>query len=283
MTFLAGYDGVTSDQREPGDIMIERCRFPPAGFSVTLLAATSKLALVLVVLLMAGHAGRCQLVAVEIPGMTEIAFDLRMCGSQRVFRLVMIEMDGFPLVLVVTAFALGPVAPGVNVLNLVAIHTQGADTLIALANMARRAGDDGVCALEGKSRRAVVECLDHAPIGLTVAAVAFFAEARLMRVIGLVTIEAPPRRLSEFYRWGVTTGAWHRPVRVPQLEIRKGVIERLAIEQDDIGISSLVIGMTMVAFLLCGIRLPTVKSPPRRTIRGNVLVAIEAEPRLRSP
>ena len=81
----------------------------------------------------------------------------------------------------------------------------------------------------------------------------------------------------------MTTGAWHRLVRIPQFEIREGVIERLAIEQDDIGISSLVIGMTMVAFLLCGIRLPTVKSPPRRAIHGDVLVAIEAEPRLGSP
>ena len=81
VAFLASYDGVTSDQRKPGDIMIERSRLPPAGFSVTLLAATSKLALVLVVLLVTGHTGRCQLVAIEIPGMTEIAFDLRMRGS----------------------------------------------------------------------------------------------------------------------------------------------------------------------------------------------------------
>ena len=81
MTFLAGYDGVTANQRKPGDIVIERRRFPPAGLSMTLLAATSKLALVLVVLLVTGHAGRCQLVAIEIPGMTEIAFYLGMRGS----------------------------------------------------------------------------------------------------------------------------------------------------------------------------------------------------------
>ena len=282
MAFLAGYNGMAPDQRKPGDVMIERRCFPPAGLSVTLLAATSKLALVLVVLLVTGHAGRCQLVAIEIPGVTEIAFDLRMRGSQRVFRLVMIEMKRFPPVLVVTTLALGAVAPGVNVLNLVAIQTQGADALVALANMARRAGDGGVGALERKFRRAVVERLDHAPFGLTVAIVAFLAKAPLMRVVGLVTVEATPGRLAEFHRWGVTAGAWQRLVRVPQFEIREGVIERLAIEQDDVGISSLVIGMTMVAFLLCGIRLATVKSPARRTIRGNVFVAIEAEPRLGS-
>ena len=138
MAFLARHDGVTSDQRKSGDIMIERRRSAPAGLAVTLLAAISKLALVLVVLLVTGHAGRCQLVAIEIPGVTEIALDLRVRGSQRIFRLVMIEMNRFPLVLVVAAFALGAVASGVNVLNLVAIHTQGADALVALANMARR-------------------------------------------------------------------------------------------------------------------------------------------------
>ena len=215
MTFLAGNDGMAADQRKPRDVMIEGRRFSPAGLSVTLVAAVSELALVLVVLLVTGQAGRCELVAIEIPGMTEIAFDLRMRVSQRVFRLAMIEMNRFPLALVVAAFAFDAVASAVNVLNLMAIHTPGADTLVALANMARRAGDGGVCALEGKFRRAVVERLDHAPIGLTVATVAFFAQARLMRVIGLVTVEAPPASFPEFYRWGVTTGAWDHLVRIP--------------------------------------------------------------------
>ena len=122
MALLASHDGVASDQRKPGDIMIEGRRLAPAGLSVTLLAATSKLALVLVVLLVAGHTGRCQLVAIDIPGMAEVAFDLRMRSSQRVFRLVMIEMNRLPLVLVVAAFAFCAVASGVNVLDLVAIQ-----------------------------------------------------------------------------------------------------------------------------------------------------------------
>src|SRR5664279_3659511 len=63
------------------------------------------------------------LVAIDIAGMAEIALDLHMRRSQRIFRLVMIEMNRFPLVLVVTAFALGTVPSGVNVLNPVAVHT----------------------------------------------------------------------------------------------------------------------------------------------------------------
>ena len=77
----------------------------------------------LVIFLVTRHTGRRQLVAIDITGMAEIALDLHMRCSQRIFCLVMIEMNRFPLVLVVAAFALGTVSSGVNVLNLVAIHT----------------------------------------------------------------------------------------------------------------------------------------------------------------
>ena len=122
MAFLAGHDGVASDQRKSGDIVIEGCCSTPVGLAVALLATISKLAFVLVILLMTGHAGRCQLVVIEIPGMAEIALDLRMRGSQWIFRLVMIEMNRFPLVLVVAAFAFGAVPSGVNILDPVAVH-----------------------------------------------------------------------------------------------------------------------------------------------------------------
>ena len=123
MAFFASYDGVASDQRKSSDIVIEGCCSTPAGLTVTLLAATSKLALMLVVLLVTRQTGGCQFIAIEIAGMAKVALDLRMRGSQGIFRLVMIEMNRFPLVLVVAGLALGAVASGMNVLNLVAIHT----------------------------------------------------------------------------------------------------------------------------------------------------------------
>ena len=43
--------------------------------------------------------------------MAQIALDLRMGGSQRIFRLVMIEMNRFPLVLVVAVSHLAPYRP----------------------------------------------------------------------------------------------------------------------------------------------------------------------------
>src|SRR5664279_366572 len=123
MALLASHDSVAADQRKSGDIVIEGRDFAPIGLAVTLLAAISQLALVLVILLVTRHTGRRQLVAIDIAGMAEIALDLHMRCSQRIFCLVMIEMNRFPLVLVVAAFALGTVPSGVNVLNPVAIHT----------------------------------------------------------------------------------------------------------------------------------------------------------------
>ena len=117
--------------------MIEgRCP-APTGLYVTLLAATAKVAFVPIVLPMTRHAVCRQLVVVEIPGMAGVALDPCMRPSQGIFRrLVMIEVNRAPLVLVVAAFAFGAVAPGVNILNSVTIRALGADALVAFANMA---------------------------------------------------------------------------------------------------------------------------------------------------
>ena len=74
----------------------------------------------------------------------------------------------------------------------------------------------------------------------------------------------------------VTAAALHGFVSVPQLKIRKRVIEGLAIKQDYVGVSPLMIGVTMVALLLRCIRLSPVKSLIRRSIRGCFLVACQA-------
>ena len=113
------------------------------------------------------------------------------------------------------------------------------------------------------------------------AVVTIFAKAPFVRILLLMTIKAATGCLAELFRWRVAAGARHHFVSVPEFEIRKRMIERLAVKLDDIGISSLVIGMTVAAFLLRGIELATVKSVVFLTIRGNLFVAIEAEPRLR--
>jgi hypothetical protein len=97
----------------------------------------------------------------------------------------------------------------------------------------------------------------------------------------LMAVEAAPGRLAEFRRLRMTAAALRRFVPIAQFEIRKGVIESLAIELDNIGVSPLVIGMTVGAVLLGRIRLPPVKSFMRQPIRGNFFVARQAEACLR--
>jgi len=98
VAFLAGDDGVTADERESRDVVIEGHLPAPAGFLVALLAAGAELGFVGVILLVAGDAGRRELVAIEIAGVTGIAFDLRVFPSQRELgHSVVIEFDRLPL------------------------------------------------------------------------------------------------------------------------------------------------------------------------------------------
>jgi hypothetical protein len=230
MAFLARHDGVAPDQRKSRDVVIEGRYSAPAGLSVTLLAATAKLTFVLVILSVTRHTGRRQLVAIEIACVAHIALNLRMRGSQWKFcRLVMIEGNRAPLFLVVAALALGAVPSGVDILNLVAIRTCGADVLVAFANMACGAGDCTMGTLKRELRPVVVERFDQMPCRLAMTIVAGFAKTALMRIVRLVTIEAASGRVAELYRLRVTADAPHCLVCVPEPEIRKFVIESLAV------------------------------------------------------
>jgi hypothetical protein len=94
MAVLARYDGVAPDQWELRNIVVERGYAAPTDLTVTLLAAGAKLALVAIVLLVAGYAGRRQLVAIEIASVAGITFDLGVSSSEWKFRrLVVIEAN----------------------------------------------------------------------------------------------------------------------------------------------------------------------------------------------
>jgi hypothetical protein len=282
MTFFAGYDGVTTDQGKSSDVVIERRHLAPVGFSVALLAAGAELPFVAVVFAVAGYAGRRQLVAIKIAGVAGVALDCRVRRPERKLRhLVVVEADRAPLVLVVAALALAAVPSGVDILNLVAIDARSADPLVVFAAMARRAGDGAVRGLEREFGRVVVERLRRPPGCLAMAIVAPLAEAPFVAIVRLMTVEAAPGRVAVFCRLRVTAVTLRGLVRVSELEIRKRVIERLAIELDDVGIPPLVVGVTARAVLPRRIRLTPVKSPGQLTVRGDFLVACEAEPGLR--
>jgi hypothetical protein len=133
-----------------------------------------------------------------------------------------------------------------------------------------------MCALEPEPGLIVVERFDTTPYRLAVTIVARFPEAALVRIVLLMTVEAASRRVAELYLLRVTVAALHGFVSVPQLKIRKRVIEGLAIELDDVEVSPLMIGVTMGAILFHCIRLSPVKSLTCRSIRGCFLVACQA-------
>jgi len=68
-----------------------------------------------------------------------------------------IEVGRAPLALVVAAIALAAVAPGVDILNLVAIRASGPDALVPFPGVARRSGNRPMPSLEGKIRPIVVK------------------------------------------------------------------------------------------------------------------------------
>jgi hypothetical protein len=282
MAFLARYDRMAPDQRKSSDVVIEGFYLTPTSLAVALFTAAAKLPFVSIILAVAGYAGCRQLVAIEIAGVAHIALDLRVRGSQWKFRrLVMIEANRAPLVLVVAGLAFGSISSGVNILNPVAIDARGANPLVAFANMARGAEDGAMCALERELGLVMIERFDTLPSRLDVAIVTCLSKAPFVRIARLMTIEAASGRVAEFYRLGVAAAALHGFVSVAELKIRKCVIEGFAIELNDVGVSPLMIGVTTRAFLLRCLRLTPMKSLTRLTIRGSFFVACNAETRLR--
>jgi len=277
MAFLARHDSVASDQRKSRNVVIEGRHTTPIVLGMTSLATIAKLTIVPIVLTVTRYAGRPQLVAVEIAGMARVALDLRVSASEWKFRrFVVVEANRAPLVLVMASFALGAVPSAVDVLNLVAIEARGANALVALAAVAGRTRNGAMRAPERELGLVVVVRFDAAPGGLAMAVLAYFPQATLVRIIRLMAVEAAPRRIAELHRLHMTAAAQYGLMRIAQLEIRKSVIECFAIELHDVGISSLVIGVTMCALQFCRIRLSPVESLTCQPIRGDFLVACQA-------
>jgi hypothetical protein len=282
MTPFAGHGGVLADQRESGEVVIERRRSAPGDLGMTLLALGAKLSLVPVVFAVTRDACCRQLVAIEIAGMAGVALNRRVGAPQRIFCfLVVIKMNRGPLAFAVTALAFGSVTPGVNVLYLVTAHARRSDPAITLTAVAGETGNGTVRLMEREFGRSVVEGLGMAPFGFAVTLVAAFPQSPLMRINGLVTVKAASRRTPELGGRSVTAAARHRHMRIPQREICRCVIEGFPVELNDIAIAADVVAMAMATVLFRSIRPAPMHSLASRTICGNLLVAGKTEVRLR--
>ena len=129
------------------------------------------------------------------------------------------------------------------VLQAVAGDAGSRQTLVALADMAFRATDIAVRAQQGEPRLGVIVGLDLTPGFFPVTALARRTESSLVRIIVLVAVEAASGRLAVRLAFRMTGVASDPLVRPRQREICERMIERLAIELDDIERASLVIRM----------------------------------------
>ena len=99
-----------SDQGESGQVMIKSNLLPPARLVVTALTGAAQLAVVRVILLMAGDARHGELVAIEVARVAALARDLCMPAAERKLGcLVMIEGGRRPLVGGVAGVAIGAI------------------------------------------------------------------------------------------------------------------------------------------------------------------------------
>ena len=135
MAFLARNDRVSAYQRKASKIVVEASRLSPAGVLVTFFTPGPELPLMRIVLLVTRDACSGQFVAkrADVAG---IAFDFHMRAAQGILCFIVIESGVFPVTLAVTRFTFGPVAAGVNILNLMTGDASCTDTGVPFASMA---------------------------------------------------------------------------------------------------------------------------------------------------
>lgn len=139
-----------------------------------------------------------------------------------------------------------------------------------------------MCALQWEFRLTVIERLRLAPLCTRVAVVALPAQPTLVRIDLLVALETNRWSLSKPNVFGVASVAWHANVCGDQFEIRLAVIECLAIELSDIGATSLVISVALIALQGRCALVASVKADARRAVGIDLLVAVETQPGLRT-
>jgi len=250
---------------------------------MTPFAAASELTFVGVILLVAGRAACRQLVAKELARVAEVAFDPGMAAPQRKFRFVMIELNRLPHRLIVAVLAFGTIATQVNILQAVTFDAGGSNVGVTLAGVTGRAIDRPMRALQRKLGGVVIERLHVQPSVITMALVAFLSKLALVRIDRLVAIDTKSGRVAKLDGLGMTIAAGGRLVGTIKTEIRGRVVEGLAIELHDIGVSAFVVGVAHPAFLVRRIELTPVKFSARQAVRGDLLVTFKTLAGLRLP
>src|SRR5262245_2609711 len=163
MAGLAGDGGVQTDEGKARQVMVKGHRLTPARLLVTGLAGGPELALVGIVLAVAGGAVGGEPLAAGVAGVAAFAGELGVAPAQgKPRRLVVVEADGCPFGGRMAGLAGAAVAARMLVLQAVTGAAGGCQTLIALAGVALGAGHLLVGGHQLEPRFDVVEGF-HAP------------------------------------------------------------------------------------------------------------------------
>jgi hypothetical protein len=251
MAGLAGDGGVQADEGKPRQVVVKGRRLAPARLLVAGPAGRPKLALVGMILVVAGGAVGRRAVVPGVAAVAAFTGELGMAAAQgEPRRLVVIEAYGSPFCRGVAGLAGAAIATRVFVLQAVTAAAGGGQALVALAGVALAIGDLLVGADQREPRLAVIEGF-HAPPGLlAVTGFALLAQPAFAGVDRPVAVEAAPGRLAVFrvlYMAGVAACAFVRPC---QGEIGKSVVEGFAIELNDVEGAPLVFAVTGLALAL---------------------------------
>jgi hypothetical protein len=284
MAFFARYCRVQADQRKSRKVMVEVDLLSPTRFLVALLAIASQLALVRVIVAMAGDARHGELIAVEVAGMALLALQLGVTSPQRKLGgLVVVEANGRPLLRDMAGLTLRAKKACVLVLQLVTGDARRGQIFVPLTHMALCAGYLVVRANQRKPGLGVIEGLYATPGFLAMTVIAFFPQLALVRIVRLVTVETPTGRLAVFLSLCMATIAACALVRPRKDKVGEGMIEGLAVELNNVNCAPLVVGMTRIACSLRRFGVAAMEAAHLLPIHGDRLVARQAEARLQFP
>lgn len=180
-----------------------------------------------------------------------------------------------------TTVAFGPIATAMHILQLMAKRACRADALVALAGMTGLAIDFLVRPGQREWRFGMIERLDGLPGVIAVAIGAFFTQPAFVRLIGFMAIDAERRRLPIGLGGFMASLATLGLVRSLEREIRKAVIEGLAVERRDLRFASLMFGVAMFALRIDDLRHAPVQALPPLFVGRDLLMAIQAKFALR--
>lgn len=282
MTRFASGGCVQADEREPRQVVVERHPLPPAILAMACLTPLPEATLVRIALAVTSSTIARQLDLVLVRAVATRAGRLGMLAPQGKAGVAgMVELCLLPACRLVTSLAARAVLALMRVVEPMTADASRSQPLVDLVGMARRAGDLLVRCHQRKPRLVVIERLRLFPARGAMARLAGLAEPPLVAIVAAMAIDAAGRRVTKFLVRLVTAGARCACMSALEDKVGQRVIERLAIQTDDVEVPALVVRVAVSAGLPQSLWMLAVETALGRAIRPDRLVTVEAEVGLR--